>query len=347
MMSNSNVPWRAVQVGASVLALAGGTLGLLANRKVAGVKSARRSDLDDLLDPPPDLSHGSFATADGGKVHYVDSHPDGSTLPTVVLLHGITNQWFTWASVLNGLRADHRVIAWDMRGYGASKAGTRGVDLGAVADDLRILITELELHRVVIAGHSMGGMALGRFAADFPEVLRERVCGMQFLGTTGRALDGSAKTGGMVRSTRLAASLARKGLSGARLSWEDGALSIVMLRSGFGRVATPKMIDICRRCQSECSEQSFIEGLESIAEHDVLERLGAICSPTPIRVDVIVGSDDRLTPPIHSAALQKAIPHGSLVELPGIGHNVMMEKPGVVVNSIRVLASSHRGMEES
>ncbi len=347
MMSNANVPWRAVQVGASVLALAGGTLGLLANRKVAGVRSTRRSDLDDLLEPPADLCHQSFATTDGGKVHYVDSHPDGSTLSTVVLLHGITNQWFTWASVLNGLRADHRVIAWDMRGYGASKAGTRGVDLGAAADDLRILLTELDLERVVISGHSMGGMVLGRFAADFPKVLRERVSGMQFLGTTGRAIDGSAKSGGMVRSTRVAATLARKGLSGARLSWEDGALSIVMLRSGFGRVATPKMIDVCRRCQSECSEQSFVEGLESIAEHDVLDRLESICSPTPIPVDVIVGSDDRLTPPVHSTALKNVLPHASVVELPGIGHNVMMEKPDVVVRSIRSLASNLGSLDRS
>jgi pimeloyl-ACP methyl ester carboxylesterase len=344
-MSNSNAPWRAVQVGASVLALAGGTLGLVANRKVAGVRSARRSDLDDLLDPPEDLSHGSFATADGGKVHYVDSHPGGSELPTVVLLHGITNQWFTWASVINGLRADHRVIAWDMRGYGASDAGTRGVDLGAVADDLRVLLTELDLRHVVIAGHSMGGMALGRFVADFPAFFRERVAGMQFLGTTGRAMTGSPKTGGLVRSSHLASSLAKKGLSGARLSWDDGAFSIVMLRSGFGRVATPKMIDVCRRCQSECSEQSFIEGLDSIAKHDVLCDLEAACFPTPISVDVIVGSDDRLTPPIHSTGLQKVMLHASLVELPGIGHNVMMEKPDIVVRSIRSLASKTRKLE--
>jgi pimeloyl-ACP methyl ester carboxylesterase len=346
-MSNSNAPWRAVQVGASVLALAGGTLGLLANRKVAGVRSAMRSDLDDLLDPPDDLSHGSFATADGGKIHYVDSHPEGAKLPTVILLHGITNQWFTWASVMNGLRAHHRVIAWDMRGFGASKAGTRGVDLGGAADDLRVLISELDLQRVVIAGHSMGGMVLGRFAADHPELLRERVLGMQFLGTTGRAMTGSTKTGGMVRSSRLASSLAKKGLSGARLSWDDGAFSIVMLRSGFGRVATPKMIDVCRRCQSECSEQSFIEGLESIAKHDVLRDLAAVSFPTPIPVDVIVGSDDRLTPPIHSTALQKVFRHASLIELPGIGHNVMMEKPDVVVNSIRSLALETRTSDKS
>jgi pimeloyl-ACP methyl ester carboxylesterase len=342
MMANSNAPWRAVQIGASVLALAGGSLGLLANRQVSGVRSSRRSDLDDLLDPPSDLSHRSMATSDGGMVHYVDSHPDGSPLPTVVLLHGITNQWFTWASVLHGLRADHRVIAWDMRGFGASKAGTRGVDLGAAADDLRALLIALDLHDVVIAGHSMGGMALGRFAADFPDVLHQRVRGMQFLATTGRALDGSPASGGMVRMSRLATSLAKKGLSGARLSWNDGALSIVMLRSGFGRVATPKMIDVCRRCQSETSEKSFIEAMESISAHDVLDGLGSIGTPSAVPVDIVVGTDDRLTPPLHSIELKNAIPHASLVELPGIGHNVMMEKPDVVVRSIRSLATKKR-----
>jgi pimeloyl-ACP methyl ester carboxylesterase len=338
-MSNTNTPWRAVQVGAGALALVGGAAGLLLNRRVSGVKSQFRPDLDALLDPPTDLSHGAFATSDGGKVHYVDSDPGASTggtgRPVVVLLHGITNQWFTWAPVFHGLRADHRVIAWDMRGFGASKAGTAGVDLGAAADDLRELLASLDLRNVVIVGHSMGGMALGRFVADHPDVLRERVVGVQFLGSTARALEGTPKTGGAVRMSRVATALAQKGISGARLSWDDGALSIVALRSGFGRVATAKMIDVCRRCQSETSEQSFIEGMESISEHNVLDRLDALLSPNPIPVDVIVGSDDRLTPPIHSIAIGNAIPHAVVTELPGIGHNVMMEKPDVVVRSIR------------
>jgi pimeloyl-ACP methyl ester carboxylesterase len=339
MSSNTNTPWRAVQFGAGAFALLGGAAGLLMNRKVAGVKSQSRPDLDALLEPPTDLSHAAFATTDGGKVHYVDSHPNsGGSLPVVVLLHGITNQWFTWAPVLHGLRADHRVIAWDMRGFGASKAGTQGVDLGAAAADLRELLVGLNLQDVVIAGHSMGGMVLGRFAAQHREVLRERVSGVQFLSTTARAMEGNPKTGGMVRMSRIATSLARKGVSGARLSWEDGALPIVALRSGFGRVATAKMIDVCRRCQSETSEQSFIEAMQSISEHNVIDRLEGLCQPMPIPVDVIVGTEDRLTPPIHSLALGRAVPHSVVTELPGIGHNVMMEKPDVVVRSIRQLS---------
>ena len=339
MSSNASPGWRAVQVGGALLVAIGGSLGLLANRRISAVKSTHRPDLDALMEPPVDIKRGSIGTTDGGKVDFVDTDPEGVDRPTVVLLHGITNQWWTWSSVLNNLRADHRVIAWDMRGFGASEAGTAGVDLGAAADDLRVLLTDLNLHRVVIVGHSMGGMVLGRFVADHGPTLRERVGGVQFLGTTGKALGGSFASGGLVRLTAFASELADRGISGARLKWENEDIAILLLRSGFGRVATAKMIDWSRRCQAETTEQSFQEGARSISAHNVLGSLGALATPTPIPTAIVVGSQDRLTPPLHALALKQAIPHAVLMKLEGVGHNVMYENPQAIVESVRALVS--------
>ena len=68
------------------------------------------------------------------------------TGPPVVLLHGVTLQWWVWSAVIRLLRSDHRVIAWDMRGHGESKAGTRGVTLEACADDLAQILIELDAY---------------------------------------------------------------------------------------------------------------------------------------------------------------------------------------------------------
>lgn len=338
MSSKASPAWHAVKVGGGLLAVAAGSLGLLANRRIAAVKSVHRPELDALLEVPADITRRAITTRDGGKVQFVDSHPDGSDLPTVVLLHGFTNQWWTWSSVLNILRADHRVIAWDMRGFGESKAGTAGVDLGAAADDLDVLLKELDLDRVIIVGHSMGGMVLGRFAADHGATVRTRVAGVQFLGTSGWPLGTTLRSGGLARLSGVTSELADRGVSGTRLKWENQDIAILLLRSGFGQVATAKMIDWSRRCQAETSDTSFRQGAKSIRTHNVLHRLDALSKPTPIPTDIVVGSDDRLTPRTHSFALQRAIPHAVLRELDGVGHNVMYEDPEAVVKSIQALA---------
>ncbi len=340
MASNSGLGWRAIKVGGSAVAVLGASFGLLANRRIAAVKSMNHPELDALMEVPTDVFHGAMATEDGGKVHYVDTDPDGSNRPTVVLLHGITNQWFTWSSVINDLRADHRVIAWDMRGFGDSEAGAKGVDLGAAAADLSNLLAELDLDGVVIVGHSMGGMVLGRFVADHPAMLHERVRGLQFLGTTGKSLGGSLAAGGLVRLTSIASHLVDHGVSGARLTWQNKDIAILLLRSGFGRVATAKMIDWSRRCQAETSERSFREGTHAMCAHSVLDQLAAASEPEAIPTHIMVGSLDRLTTPLHSYALQQAVPHATLYELEGVGHNVMYEDPRSISRSVRSLSSS-------
>ena len=148
MATDSNAGLRIAGIGGGLLAVVGGAAGLMIRRRVASVKSTERSDLDAATEPPADISHASFASADGGKIHYVDTDPESQQRPTVVLLHGITNQWWIWSAVMRDLSPEFRVISWDMRGFGASRPGTRGVDLGAAADDLRI---KLEVER--LGGH--------------------------------------------------------------------------------------------------------------------------------------------------------------------------------------------------
>lgn len=323
---------RAARVGAGLVAVVGGAGALIVRRQAAAVKIVERTDLDAAMEPPSDVVHHSFATSDGGSVHVVEMGTMDQ--PVVVLLHGITNQWWMWSSVMRLLAPHYRVFSWDMRGFGASRAGKRGVALDAAAEDLSLLLEHFDLHQAVIVGHSMGGMVLGRFAVDFPVHLRSRVSGLVFLGTTANSMDGTIATGGLVRLSRSMAKLARRGVSSASYSWKDNDLSIVLLRGGFGRTATAKMVDDVRRCQAETLEASAVEGTESIGAHNVLESLRTVTVPTAI----VVGSDDRLTPPLHSYALQRAMPHAVVTELPGIGHNVMQEKPEAVANAVRSLA---------
>jgi pimeloyl-ACP methyl ester carboxylesterase len=63
---------------------------------------------------------------------------------------------------------------------------------------------------------------------------------------------------------------------------------------------------------------------------DVIPRLGEVRAPTL----VVVGTDDRLTPPKYAAALRRALPGDRLLEVPGAGHMVALEAPGAVAAAV-------------
>ena len=86
---------------------------------------------------------------------YYEDH--GSGRP-VVLIHGYPLSGTSWEKQTTALlAAGHRVITYDRRGFGKSSQPATGYDYDTFADDLRKLITTLELRDVTLVGFSMGG----------------------------------------------------------------------------------------------------------------------------------------------------------------------------------------------
>ena len=314
--------------------LLGGAMVAIAG--IGGMKAAGRSVrahhdrvLDDPLEPPADLVHHHLAGADGAVIHVVDT---GGLGTPVVLLHGVTLQWWVWSAVIRLARPNHRVLAWDMRGHGESVAGTDGVTLEACARDLEIVLSELDLTDAVIVGHSMGGMVLGRFALQAPSVLADRVCGVVFLATSGASVSLKGLSGGLVALAGGVAGMARAGMARPRLAyqWKPGDTSAAMVRFAFGAHPTARMIDDVRKMLADMSSQSLAEAGASIAAHDVRRELAAV----DVAAVVVVGDQDRLTPRGHAAVLNGQLADSELRVLPGVGHQVMQEAPAAVVAAI-------------
>lgn len=96
--------------------------------------------------------------------------------PPVVLLHGFTSDNRMWLPVAGMLSQDYQVIAPDMRGHGATTAPEElaSYTIEAFAEDLRLLLDELEIDVCALAGCSFGGMVALQFATTWPE----RVAGL-------------------------------------------------------------------------------------------------------------------------------------------------------------------------
>ncbi|MTD15025.1 alpha/beta fold hydrolase [Nakamurella sp. YIM 132087] len=103
-----------------------------------------------------------ITAADGAQIHY----RDWGTGQPVVFSHGWPlsgNAWDTEMKLVadNGFRA----IAHDRRGHGLSEQTWSGNDMDTYAADLAALIETLDLHDVILVGHSTGGGEVVRYAA--------------------------------------------------------------------------------------------------------------------------------------------------------------------------------------
>jgi non-heme chloroperoxidase len=96
---------------------------------------------------------------------YYEDHGSGKP---VVLIHGYPLNGASWEKQVHALlAAGLRVITYDRRGFGKSSQPTTGYDYDTFAEDLRKVVTTLELRDAAIAGFSMGGGEVARYFGKY------------------------------------------------------------------------------------------------------------------------------------------------------------------------------------
>ncbi|OBH00355.1 MULTISPECIES: alpha/beta fold hydrolase [unclassified Mycobacterium] len=296
---------------------------------------------------PGELPPGRAVTvraADGTPLHAeVFGPPEGYP---IVLTHGITCAIRAWAHQIRGLATDYRVIAFDHRGHGRSGVPRRGgYSLKHLASDLNsVLEATLAPHeRAVLAGHSMGGIAIAAWSAHYRHQVDRRADAVALINTT---------TGDLVRQVRLLS--VPRGFSDARVLAARGLITafggfplppgtrvpsrylIAMLAVGAGaepgaaRVICELFAQTSPAGRGGCAKM-LVDALGS--RHLDLDGLTV---PT-----LVIGSErDRLTPISQSRRIARTAPNVvGLVELPG-GHCSMLEQPGEVNRHLRALVES-------
>jgi proline iminopeptidase len=106
---------------------------------------------------------------------YMDVAPEGEANgQTVLLLHGRNFPSSYWAPVIDTLsKAGYRVVAPDQIGFGKSSKPTFDLHFDELARNTAELLNALEIEKVDVVAHSMGGMLSMRFARDFPKRVRK------------------------------------------------------------------------------------------------------------------------------------------------------------------------------
>lgn len=105
------------------------------------------------------------------RMAYMYAEPESSNSESVLLLHGKNFSGAYWEPTIRELlRKGFRVIAPDQIGFGkSSKPHCYQFTFQALGQNTRALLDLLNVDRVHVVGHSMGGMLATRFALMFPE----------------------------------------------------------------------------------------------------------------------------------------------------------------------------------
>lgn len=282
---------------------------------------------------------------DGVRLHAEVFGPEDGY--PIVLAHGITCAIGVWAHQIADLAADYRVIAYDHRGHGRSETprGRHRYSLNHLAADLDAVLdaTLKPGEHAVIAGHSMGGIAISSWSQRYPARVPARADAVALINTT---------TGDLVRDVKLlrvppplastrvrAAGTAIRTFGGAwvpRVTERPNKRFVAHL--AVGHDAEPWVAEFVYRLFADTPAagrggwaRALVNSLGP--QHISLRNLSV---PT-----LVIGSaKDRLLP-IHAARrIAAEAPNlSAFVEMPG-GHCAILECPAQVNAQLRALAQS-------
>ncbi len=280
---------------------------------------------------------------DGTRLHTEVFGP--STGYPIVLAHGITCSIRFWHEQINALSGEFRVIAYDHRGHGRSgvPAPTQ-YSLDHLAADLDAVLaaTVRPGERAVVAGHSMGGIAISAWADRFRHRVSERADAVALINTTtGDLLDKIRllRVPGMFKSARIAAAASMiRSLGGAPLVYgtQPGSMRFLQLMA-VAADADPSISRFLHdlfAATPAAGRGAWARVLVDEMGPDVHVDLSGLNVPA-----LVIGSTrDRLLPMCQARKIAESVPHLlNLVELPG-GHCAPLEHPDQVTAHLRELA---------
>lgn len=277
---------------------------------------------------------------------YVEERGEPEAPVTIVLAHGWSLDRRSWARQAADLPAAAgvpvRVLCYDHRGHGRSDPARPGTaTIGQLGDDLADLLAHLVPGGpVVLAGHSMGGMAIMALAERHPALFADRVAGIAFVSTSAGGL--SAGPSGLPRPVARFARSAERAFGHrmvARGNHPPGRMTARLARPAlrrllFGPAAGPVEVNLTAEIVAAHWPATFAAFRDTLDEH---ERHAALAGCASMPVCVLCGSVDRLTPPSHSRRIADAIPGCELVIYPGAGHMVPLERPTEVTHRLATL----------
>jgi pimeloyl-ACP methyl ester carboxylesterase len=238
-------------------------------------------------------------------LHYREA---GQGADVVVLLHAFPLHSGMWEAQLASLAARFRVIAPDWRGLGASRPAPQISTMELLAGDVVHLLRALAIRRAGFAGLSMGGYVALELYRRAPDLFR----GLALCDTKAAPDTEEAKA----TREQFAQDALAKGSS-----WVAREFAPKLLRPEPDPAALARVRALI--------ESNAPDGVAA-AQRGMARRIDSV--PTLRRITcptlVVVGEQDRLTPPGDAQRIAQSVRGARMVTIPGAGHLPNVENPG-------------------
>jgi len=241
----------------------------------------------------------------------------------IVLLHAFPLDRTMWAPQLDGLFDIARVIVPDCFGFGETLRPPGDWTIDQLADAVADTLEGID-EKVILGGLSMGGYVALAFARRHPGLLKGLI-----LADTRAEPDGAEAKAGRAAMIELAE---RSGSAAVIEKMLPNMLSPNTLTEKPDAVAT------VRRIASRQDPKSIVAALVALRDRpDARPGLATIAVPTL----VLVGEDDKITPPDAAKTLAAGIADSKLATIPNAGHLSHLENPAAFNAAIREFVQSH------
>jgi pimeloyl-ACP methyl ester carboxylesterase len=274
-------------------------------------------------------------TLHGRDLSHLDSGDAGGN-PALLFIHGLLGSRRSWRHLVGKLDRHHRVLAPDLFGHGASAKPIGDYSLGAHAATLRDLLDHLEVDKVTLIGHSLGGGIALQFCYLFPGRVERLV--LVSSGGLGRDVSPLLRLATLPGAEWVlpvvASSWVRKSTDTAtellqRAGWRPNP----MLAEGWYGLGSLREADT-RRAFLATARAVIDPGGQTVTAREFLPLISGV--PTLI----VWGSNDRIIPVSHAMAAHQTMPASQLEIFEQAGHFPHLDQPTRFANVLRTFIAA-------
>lgn len=241
-------------------------------------------------------------TIDGRRLAYREA---GSG-PPILFLHGLGGNSASWQPQFDAFAGNHRVVAWDMPGFGNSDL----IPLKTTRDYstlTRRFMDALSIERAIGVATSYGTVVLAELAAANPGHIRAMVfaCGVT----------GMRHLGGHERVRLRAVRRADLERLGQRKFAEQRNATYV---KGGGAALVAKVVDLA----GSATIEGYLQAYGAMTESNIFDSLPAIAVPAL----VLAGRDDPIAKATDCERVARALPQAEYRCIDNCGHYVNLEQ---------------------
>jgi pimeloyl-ACP methyl ester carboxylesterase len=263
-----------------------------------------------------------FISLSGMQVHFRDEGPKEDPLP-IILLHGTSASLHTWNGWTEVLADHHRVIRFDMQGFGLTGPhpdGKYGIE--DYADTLVMLMDKMDIDTAIVAGNSLGGYVAWSAAVLYPE----RVAKLVLVDSSGYPF----KSDSVPIGFRIYRSELLKSLFGNILPRSMIKSSLENVYGNPDKISEYLIDRYFALTTREGNREALAKRFVDTKAGQLADRIAELTQPTLI----MWGEQDRLIPISVGQRFHREIVNSQFISFSDLGHVPQEEDPLATVNAV-------------